>query len=67
MRKNMMPELMRAKPDARLITVPGRLKFLMIMRAIVTMANMVRLERNVGSASPVCVRMELVWGFVRRA
>ena len=63
----MMPELMRAKPDARLIRLPGRLKFLMTMSATVTSANTVRYEMNVGSASPVCVSMELVCGFARRA
>jgi len=67
MRKNMIPELMRANPDARLIIVPGRLKFLMTMSATVTRANMVRYERKVGSARPVCVSMEFVWALVRRA
>ena len=62
----MIPELMRAKPDAKLIIEPGRLKFFTTIKATVTRANSFSSERKVGSASPVCVIMELVCGLLRR-
>ncbi len=66
-RKNMIPELMRARPDARLIIEPGRLKFFTTIRATVMSARSVSSERKVGSANPVCVIMELVCGMLSRA
>ncbi len=66
-RKNMIPELMRARPDARLIIEPGRLKFFTTIRTTVRTAKSVSSERKVGSANPVWVIMELVCGLLRSA
>ncbi len=63
----MMPELIRARPDARLIIEPCRLKFFTTIKTTVKRAKSVSSERKVGSANPVCVIMELVCGMLRRA
>ena len=58
--KKRMPELIRAKPEARLMIEPGRLKFFAITRNTVKKAKRVNSERKAESPIPYCVRIAFV-------